>query len=336
MRAFVEPLLQVTDFRISFDTQQGRLTAVDSLSFHLNPGETLALVGESGCGKSVSAMALMGLLPPRVSHVSGSARFAGEELVDLPEPGMRRIRGKKIAMIFQEPMTSLNPVFTVGDQIIEALEAHTNLTAGERENRCLELLESVRITDARQVRHEYPHRLSGGMRQRIMIAMAVACSPELLIADEPTTALDVTIQAQVLAVLRELKERLGMATLLITHDLGVVAENADRVGVMYAGGLVETASVRELFFHPLHPYTQGLMRASPRANSMDTFRTMRLSEIPGNVPSLAKLPKGCAFAGRCSKVLPRCRDERPVLSKKSLGHSVACFAVDEARERGDL
>ena len=329
----MEPLLQIKDFRISFDTQQGRLTAVHSLCFHLNPGETLALVGESGCGKSVTAMALMGLLPPRVSHVAGSARFAGEELVGLPEPGMRRIRGKKIAMIFQEPMTSLNPVFTVGDQIIEALEAHTDLTAAEREARCLALLESVRITDAKHVRHEYPHRLSGGMRQRIMIAMAVACGPDILIADEPTTALDVTIQAQVLAVLRDLKERLGMATLLITHDLGVVAENADRVGVMYAGCLVETAPVRELFARPLHPYTQGLMHASPRANSLDTFRTARLSEIPGNVPSLAKLPKGCTFAGRCSQVLPRCHEERPALLAQGAKHSVACFALADRAEK---
>lgn len=328
----MEPLLQVTDFRISFDTQQGRLTAVDSLCFHLNPGETLALVGESGCGKSVSAMALMGLLPPDVSHVSGSARFAGEELVGLPEPGMRRIRGRKIAMIFQEPMTSLNPVFTVGDQIIEALEAHTNLTADEREKRCLKLLESVRITDARQVRHEYPHRLSGGMRQRIMIAMAVACGPELLIADEPTTALDVTIQAQVLAVLRDLKERLGMATLLITHDLGVVAENADRVGVMYAGCLVETAPVRELFARPLHPYTQGLMHASPRISNTENFRAVRLYEIPGNVPSLANLPKGCAFAGRCSKAMPCCAEKRPPMVETGPSHTVACFAVHGAQK----
>ncbi len=319
-------LLDVKGLCIDFATRQGRLRAVDNMHFSVRPGETLALVGESGCGKSVTAMSLMGLLPARTTAVSGSIRFKEKELVGIDEPGMRRIRGRSISMIFQEPMTSLNPVFTIGDQIDEALAAHTDMPRKERREKCLDLLKSVRITDAATIYDEYPHRLSGGMRQRAMIAMAVACGPKLLIADEPTTALDVTIQAQVLALLRNLKSSLGMAMLLITHDLGVVAENADRVGVMYAGCLVETASAAALFNRPLHPYTRGLMLASPKVAGNANFRAGPLHEIPGNVPSLANLPKGCPFAPRCGKRMERCDSERPALLPDTPDHAVACFA----------
>jgi oligopeptide/dipeptide ABC transporter ATP-binding protein len=244
----------------------------------------------------------------------------------MDEPGMRRVRGRDISMIFQEPMTALNPVFTIGDQINEALATHTGMPRKKRRAHCLELLHNVRIADAAAIYDEYPHRLSGGMRQRVMIAMAIACGPKLLIADEPTTALDVTIQAQVLELLRDLKHSLDMAMLLITHDLGVVAENADRVGVMYAGCLVEAAPVGELFSHPLHPYTQGLMLASPKVAGNAHFRSAPLHEIPGNVPSLANLPQGCPFAPRCEKRMERCDNERPTLSPNNSEHSVACFA----------
>ena len=323
----MEALLDVKGLSVRFLTQHGTLTAVDRVKFGIQPRETLALVGESGCGKSVTALTIMQLLPREVSRFDGSAIFKGQDILHLAEPQLRALRGKEIAMIFQEPMTSLNPVFTIGEQIDEALSAHTSLNARERCERCQRLLEIVRIGDIPQVLREYPHRLSGGMRQRAMIAMAVACNPQLLIADEPTTALDVTIQAQVLKVMRDLKERLGMSIMLITHDLGVVAEQADRVSVMYAGCLVEVAPVRELFAEPLHPYTQGLMKASPRVNSKVNFRNSRLEEIPGNVPSLHKLPPGCAFAPRCRLCMPHCRAERPVLTEVAKGRSVACFAV---------
>ena len=319
-------LLAVERLCIDFTTQQGLLRAVDNVRFSVGSGETLALVGESGCGKSVTAMSLMGLLPAKTTAVSGSIRFEERELIGISEPDMRRVRGRDISMIFQEPMTSLNPVFTIGSQIDEALAAHTDMPFKQRREKCLDLLRSVRITDAATIYDEYPHRLSGGMRQRVMIAMAVACGPKLLIADEPTTALDVTIQAQVLAVLRHLKQSLGMAMLLITHDLGVVAENADRVGVMYAGCLVETAPAGELFSRPLHPYTRGLMQASPKVTGNAHFRSGPLYEIPGNVPSLANLPKGCPFAPRCPERLERCVRERPALLPDNPEHSVACFA----------
>jgi len=323
----MELLLDVSGLSVRFLTQRGPLTAVDRLKFGIQPRETLALVGESGCGKSVTALTIMQLLPKELSQFDGSAIFKGQDILKLAEPQLRALRGREIAMIFQEPMTSLNPVFTIGDQIEEALSAHTSLNARERDERCHELLEIVRIADIPQVLREYPHRLSGGMRQRAMIAMAVACNPQLLIADEPTTALDVTIQAQVLKVMRDLKEHLGMSVMLITHDLGVVAEQADRVSVMYAGCLVEVAPVRELFAEPLHPYTQGLMKASPRVNSKVNFRTSRLEEIPGNVPSLHKLPLGCPFAPRCRLCMPHCREKRPVLTEVGKGRLVGCFAV---------
>ncbi len=323
----MEPLLDVKDLRVRFLTQQGPLTAVNKISFCIQPKETLALVGESGCGKSVTALSIMQLLPKGLSQFDGAALFRGRNLLGLPEPELRALRGKEIAMIFQEPMTSLNPVFTIQEQIDEVLTAHTVFNSQQRQNRCRELLEQVRIPDVNAVLKEYPHRLSGGMRQRAMIAMAVACNPRLLIADEPTTALDVTIQAQVLKVLRDLKDSLGMALMLITHDLGVVAEQADRVSVMYAGKIVEVAPVKDLFAKTLHPYTQGLMKASPRVNSSENFRTSRLTEIPGNVPSLQKLPPGCAFAPRCSLCMPKCRELKPYLADLGQGRSVACWAV---------
>jgi peptide/nickel transport system ATP-binding protein len=323
----MEPLIAVNDLCVRFLTQQGPLTAVDRVSFCIQPKETLALVGESGCGKSVTALTIMQLLPKDLSQFDGSAHFQGKDLLRMGEAELRALRGKEIAMIFQEPMTSLNPVFNIEDQIDEALSAHTSLNSQERRSRCRELLEKVRIPDVHAILREYPHRLSGGMRQRAMIAMAVACNPRLLIADEPTTALDVTIQAQVLKVLRDLKESLGMSLMLITHDLGVVAEQADRVSVMYAGNLVEVARVKDLFARALHPYTQGLMKASPRVSSNENFRTSRLLEIPGNVPSLQKLPPGCPFAPRCHLCMPRCKEEKPRLEEMGQGRSVACFAV---------
>jgi peptide/nickel transport system ATP-binding protein len=323
----MELLLDVRDLSVRFLTQHGPLTAVDRIRFGIQPRETLAIVGESGCGKSVTALTIMQLLPKELSQFDGSAIFNGHDILSLAEPQLRALRGKEIAMIFQEPMTSLNPVFTIEEQIDETLAAHTSLNAQERKERCRALLESVRIADIPQVLQEYPHRLSGGMRQRAMIAMAVACNPQLLIADEPTTALDVTIQAQVLMVMRDLKERLGMSIMLITHDLGVVAEQADRVSVMYAGCLVEVAPVRALFAEPLHPYTQGLMKASPRVGSKENFRNSRLEEIPGNVPSLHKLPLGCPFAPRCRLCMPHCWEKRPLLAEVGQGRSVACFAV---------
>ena len=328
----MEPLLDVQELSVRFLTQQGPLTAVDHVSFIIQPRETLALVGESGCGKSVTALTIMQLLPRGLSQFEGSAIFQGQDLLGLDEPELRALRGKEIAMIFQEPMTSLNPVFTIEDQIDEALSAHTSLNSLERRNRCRELLEEVRIPDVHAVLREYPHRLSGGMRQRAMIAMAVSCNPRLLIADEPTTALDVTIQAQVLKVVRDLKDRLGMSLMLITHDLGVVAEQADRVSVMYAGSLVEVAPVKELFAGALHPYTQGLMKASPRVSSRENFRTSRLVEIPGNVPSLQRLPPGCAFAPRCHLCMTRCKEEKPRLADLGQGRAVACFAVTSSQE----
>jgi peptide/nickel transport system ATP-binding protein len=328
----MEPLLDVKGLSVRFLTQQGPLTAVDRISFCIQPRETLALVGESGCGKSVTALSIMQLLPRGLSQFDGAALFRGKDLLRLTEPGLRALRGKEIAMIFQEPMTSLNPVFTVQEQIDEALSAHTFFNSQQRQKRCRELLEQVRIPDVNAVLREYPHRLSGGMRQRAMIAMAVACNPRLLIADEPTTALDVTIQAQVLKVLRDLKDSLGMSLILITHDLGVVAEQADRVSVMYAGSLVEVAPVKELFAEALHPYTQGLMKASPRVNSRDNFRTSRLVEIPGNVPSLQRLPLGCAFAPRCRLCMTRCKEEKPRLADLGQERAVACFAVTGSQE----
>ena len=324
----MEALLEVRNLTVVFNSHEGPATAVDRVSFTVGRRESLALVGESGCGKSVTSLAVMGLVPDPPGVVRGDGIFLEERnLLSLSEPQMRKVRGNEISMIFQEPMTSLNPVVTIGKQLCESFTTHSSMRRGEAMERSRELLEMVRIPDAARCLAEYPHRLSGGMRQRIMIAMAMACRPRLLIADEPTTALDVTIQAQVLKLLTELRRELGMSLLLITHDLGVVAENAERVAVMYAGRIVEEAPVGELFARPLHPYTRGLMAARPRVDGSDTFRTTRLKEIPGNVPSLRNLPAGCAFAPRCPERVPVCAERRPALVEIESGRRVSCFVA---------
>jgi peptide/nickel transport system ATP-binding protein len=317
-----ENLLEIEDLRTWFFTADGVVRAVDGVSYSVKPGETLAVVGESGCGKSVTAMSILRLLPsPPARIVSGAIRFQGRNLLEAGEDEMRRIRGNEISMIFQEPMTSLNPVYTAGRQIAETLELHQGLSAREADARAIEMLELVRIPEAARRASEYPHQLSGGMRQRVMIAMALACKPKLLIADEPTTALDVTIQAQILDLMLDLKEKVGAAIVLITHDLGVVAETAQRVVVMYAGRKVEEATVEDLFARPLHPYTLGLMGSIPRLAGA----AGRLTEIPGIVPRLTKAIAGCAFAERCAYATARCRAEAPPLEEKTQGHFAACF-----------
>jgi oligopeptide/dipeptide ABC transporter ATP-binding protein len=300
------PLLDVRDLHVSFRGEDGDVPAVRGVSLRIGAGETLALVGESGCGKSVTALALLRLLEANGRIEGGEIRFRGEDLRAVDDEGMRRIRGAAIGMIFQEPMTSLNPVFRIGDQIAEVLELHRGLRRREARRGAVELLRRVRIPDPERRADQYPHELSGGMKQRVMIAIAVACQPALLIADEPTTALDVTIQAQILELLRALQRESGLAILLITHDLGVVAQFAERVAVMYAGEIVEEAPVREIFGSPLHPYTRALLRALPRAG-----RRGRLEAIEGTVPSPRELPAGCAFATRCREALPTCISERP-------------------------
>jgi peptide/nickel transport system ATP-binding protein len=325
-------LLDVDGLKTHFFTRDGVVRAVDGVSFRVHAGETLAVVGESGCGKSVTSLSILRLVaspPGRI--VSGRLLFEGRDLLALDEAGMRDIRGNEIAMIFQEPMTSLNPVLTIGRQIGEALTLHRGLSRAAARRRAVELLVQVGISEPEQRIDQYPHQLSGGMRQRVMIAMALACRPRLLIADEPTTALDVTIQAQILDLMRRLKEDSGAAILLITHDLGVVAEMAQRVVVMYAGRKVEEAPVDELFAQPLHPYTRGLMKSIPR---LDDIETRRLAEIPGMVPSLREPIEGCYFAARCPHATERCRREYPPLEEKAAGHSVACWEADRLAARG--
>ena len=322
-------LLEVSDLGTWFYTRQGIVKAVDGVDFEVAAGETLAIVGESGCGKSMTAISLMRLIPdPPGRIVSGSIKLAGRDLLKISEEEMRDVRGNEISMIFQEPMTSLNPVMTIGKQISEALILHRDMDRKQAMKRAIEMLELVRIPEPTQRAKEYPHQLSGGMRQRAMIAMALACNPKVLIADEPTTALDVTIQAQILELIVELQREFSAAVLLITHDLGVVAETAHRVIVMYAGRKVEEASVGELFARPLHPYTVGLMNSIPRLDLMrgQTDRSNeRLQEIPGIVPPLFDLPSGCAFAPRCSRADDKCRSERPVYEEKQPGHWAACW-----------
>jgi peptide/nickel transport system ATP-binding protein len=328
-----EPLLAVEDLRTFFFTRAGVVKAVDGISFCVEAGETLALVGESGCGKTVTALSLMRLVPdPPGRIVEGRVKLAGADLLSLNEQAMRRRRGKDISMVFQEPMTSLNPVMTIGRQIAEALLLHEELTRSAASDKTIEMLRLVRIADPAQRAKEYPHQLSGGMRQRAMIAMALACNPKVLIADEPTTALDVTIQAQILDLIVELQRKLGTAVVLITHDLGIVAETAHRVIVMYAGRKVEEAGVEALFAHPLHPYTRGLMASIPRLSPMpgETHQSRgRLQEIPGMVPALTDLPQGCAFAPRCPFAVERCRNEYPPYQEKRPGHWAACWRSDE-------
>jgi peptide/nickel transport system ATP-binding protein len=322
------PLLEVEGLRTHFFTRDGVVRAVDGVSFSIQPGETLALVGESGCGKSVTSLSIMRLIaspPGRV--VGGTIRFDGRDLLALSEPEMRKVRGNEISMIFQEPMTSLNPVLTIGRQIAESLVLHRGMTRADAMARTVELLRLVNIPEPARRAAEYPHQMSGGMRQRVMIAMALACDPKLLIADEPTTALDVTIQAQILDLMRELQAKTGTAILLITHDLGVVAEMAQRVVVMYAGRKVEEAPVGELFAHPRHPYTRGLMNSMPRLGSSLGAR-QRLQEIPGMVPSLREPLAGCAFAARCAYAVEACRTGVPPFDPKAPGHAVACWEAD--------
>ena len=326
------PLLEVRDLKTHFFTEDGITRAVDGVSFEIEAGETLGIVGESGCGKSVAALSVLRLLPDRIGRtVAGSIRFDGIDLLALTEAQMRDVRGNRIAMIFQEPMTSLNPVLTIGHQIAEALRVHKGLGRKEARAHARRMLELVRISDADTRLDDYPYQFSGGMRQRVMIAMALACSPKLLIADEPTTALDVTIQAQVLKLILELKEKTGAAVILITHDLGVVAETCQHVIVMYAGRKVEEASVLELFDRPAHPYTRGLLASIARGRA--GARAKRLPEIPGIVPSLREPISGCAFAPRCRHVVDRCRREAPALddvgSRDGGRHLAACFLAAE-------
>jgi peptide/nickel transport system ATP-binding protein len=314
-------LLEVTDLTVRFDTEDGPVLAVDAASFAMGEREVLALVGESGCGKSVTAMALTGLLPSNAT-VTGSVHFGDRDLASEPEPKLATVRGKDIAYIFQEPMTSLNPVLTIGRQIREVLHRHQRTNRPAAQRRALELLEQVGIPEPRQRLGEYPHQLSGGMRQRVMIAMALACRPKLLIADEPTTALDVTIQAGILDVLRTLSREIGTAVLLITHDLGVVADIADRVVVMYAGRTIEESSVDGLFASPSHPYTRGLLDAVPNPARRDDGG---LREIPGLVPMLRSAPDACTFADRCPLADDVCRTSRPSLEPGPAAHPVACW-----------
>jgi oligopeptide/dipeptide ABC transporter ATP-binding protein len=327
----VEPtVLEVKGLQTVFFTSSGLFKAVDDLSFTVRRGETLAIVGESGCGKSVSALSIMRLVPnPPGRIVGGSVMLEGTDLLGLDDTSMREIRGNRISMIFQEPMTSLNPVMRIGDQIAEAVRLHRNMTGKEARQRAVEMLRLVRIPEPARRALEYPHQLSGGMRQRAMIAMALACRPALLIADEPTTALDVTIQAQILALVLELQNELGMGLILITHDLGVVAQTAQRVIVMYASRKVEEASVDSLFANPRHPYTSGLMASIPAVPSSEESKDARLAEIPGTVPSLSRLPPGCAFAPRCSMAIDRCRAEYPPLQNWGDDHWAACWRAGE-------
>ncbi|MBX9698157.1 MAG: ABC transporter ATP-binding protein [Acetobacteraceae bacterium] len=317
-------LLDVDNLQTHFRTPDGVNRAVDGVSFQVEAGETLAIVGESGCGKSVTAMSILRLIPEPPGKIAGAIRFQGRNLLELSDREMRDIRGNEISMIFQEPMTSLNPVLTVGRQIGETLRLHQGMSKQQAEAKAVEMLQLVGIPEPQRRVREYPHQLSGGMRQRVMIAIALACNPKLLIADEPTTALDVTIQAQILDLMRDLKRTVGAAIILITHDLGVVAEVAERVVVMYAGRKVEEAAVGPLFRNPRHPYTQGLLGSVPKLGSSLTGTETRLSEIPGLVPSLkAKIP-GCVFASRCPQATELCTQVAPAFEEKAPGHAAAC------------
>lgn len=318
-----EKLLEVVNLRTSFKDKDGAMVpAVDGVSFTLNKGETLGIVGESGCGKSVTSLSVLRLIPTPPGKVEADAiLFNGTDLLSLPERNMRHIRGNEISMIFQEPMTSLNPVFTIGYQIAETLQLHQKLTKQEGLKKAVEMLTKVGIPSPEQRVHEYPHQLSGGMRQRVMIAMALACNPKLLIADEPTTALDVTIQAQILDLIRDLRVEMDMSIMLITHDLGVVAETADRVIVMYAGKIVEEASTIDLFETPQHPYTEGLLNSIPKIEE----RRDRLHVIKGVVPNPLHMPQGCRFNPRCPYAVEKCREVEPELQELTHNHKVSCW-----------
>ncbi|MCL6600271.1 MAG: ABC transporter ATP-binding protein [Alicyclobacillus macrosporangiidus] len=327
----MEPLLRVRGLRTHFFTDEGVVRSVDGVDLEVRDGETLGIVGESGCGKSVTSLSIMRLVPsPPGRIVAGEIRFQGKDLLKLSDAEMRKIRGNEIAMIFQEPMTSLNPVFRIGDQIAEVLRLHLHLSKKQAWARAVELLREVGIPRPEQIVHDYPHQLSGGMRQRVMIAMAMACRPKLLIADEPTTALDVTIQAQILDLMRAIKQEAGTSIVMITHDLGVVAEMCDRVVVMYAGKVVEEADVHTLFKRPQHPYTQGLLASMPRLNE----RRKRLVAIPGNVPTPFEMPKGCKFAPRCPHATAVCHESEPELLPiaDDRPHTVRCWLHSEHQQ----
>jgi len=322
-----EKILEVKNLQTSFFTERGELKAVDSVSFDLFKGRTLGIVGESGCGKSVTSLSIMRLIPnPPGRIIGGEIVYKGRDLLKLGMEDMRKIRGNEISMIFQEPMTSLNPVFTIGNQLVEAIRLHQDLSKGEAINKAVEMLKLVGIPAPEKRVRDYPHQLSGGMRQRVMIAMALSCNPQILIADEPTTALDVTIQAQILDLLRDLQQKTGLSLMLITHDLGVVAEMAHEVVVMYAGKVVEHAPVVDLFRSPAHPYTQGLLNSIPVLSRDPTgkIKKTRLEPIPGIVPSLFDLPAGCRFQERCSKVADECKSVEPELSAFAPGREVRC------------
>jgi len=322
MRNPAPALLEVRGLRTLFRGEQGEARAVDGVDFQLQRGRTLGIVGESGCGKSVTALSIMGLVPQPPGRIAaGEVLFEGEDLLKSSPQRLRDLRGDKLAMIFQEPMTSLNPAFTVGDQISEAILRHRKVTPGEARAQAIEMLRRVRMPSPERRALDYPHQLSGGMRQRVMIAMALACNPQLLIADEPTTALDVTIQAQILELMRALRAELGTAIILITHDLGVIAELADEVLVMYAGKVIERCAVQRLFSHPQHPYTVGLLGSIPRLH----LDQERLSAIEGFVPDAAALPAGCRFNPRCPFVIEKCREEVPPLVEVAQGHYAACW-----------
>ncbi len=317
------PLLEVKNLKTQFFTQDGIVHAVNGVSFHVEEGETLGIVGESGCGKSVSVLSVMRLIPqPPGKIVGGEVLFDGRDLLKVSDDEIRQVRGNKIAMVFQDPMTSLNPVLTIGRQIGEALELHLNMGRQEARKRSAELLSMVGIPQAEERLDDYPHQFSGGMRQRAMIAMALACNPRLLIADEPTTALDVTIQAQIVDLVKRLRDEIGMAIIWITHDLGVVAGIANRMMVMYAGFVVEEASVKEIYANPRHPYTLGLLGSLPR---LDEVRREKLTSIEGLPPDLISLPKGCPFEPRCVYAIDRCQEERPELEPVGPRHRIACW-----------
>jgi len=316
-------LLHVKDLRTYFYTPDGVVKAVDGISYDMEEGEVLGLVGESGCGKSISALSLLQLIPsPPGKIVGGEVLFQGRDLLKLNKDEIRRIRGNQIAMIFQEPMTTLNPVLTIGRQLSEPLEMHRNMSQGDARRECIKLLRTVQISDGEMRMADYPHQYSGGMRQRVMIAMALSCQPKLLIADEPTTAIDVTIQAQLLELMRQVTRDSGTALLLITHNLGVIARYADRVNVMYAGRIVEKGIAKDIYEQPRHPYTVGLLKSVPR---LDVAVKQRLVPIEGVPPDLGNLPKGCAFAERCTHLIDRCKEEMPSLVPLSDRHEVACW-----------
>jgi peptide/nickel transport system ATP-binding protein len=320
-----DKLIEVTDIHTFFYTDAGVVKAVNGVSFDVNKGQTVGIVGESGCGKSVMSLSIMRLIQDPGRIVEGKVLFKGQDLVKLPQSEIRKINGNRISMIFQEPMTSLNPVFTVGEQVSEALILHENISKKQAREKAVEMISTVGISRAEGIYKSYPHELSGGMRQRIMIAMALACNPELLIADEPTTALDVTIQAQILDLLKDIKKKFGMSIMLITHDLGVVAEMADYVIVMYAGRIIEQGNVDDIYLHPLHPYTIGLLKSKPTLNTVSE----RLYTIPGQVPNLINLPECCYFSERCAKCNDRCKSGFPRLLDMGNGHLVACTLFEE-------